>query len=213
MRNFDWIFNAEGKVAEGKECVYDEPDNYWNWYDNKPVVVTLAGYRPYYTDGTPDPKNDEVNELCYIETNDYVRDEKQLSLNHLYEIEDAEEQEVLYNGNLYDVRGKYTNRYDDEMYILKKCDNEYLIVEKTDIEEYRSPYDLNEEDTETLFNEIRRGSIYLSDYANSVGCTWNEASSFCDGYYEWLYEEYGEEYEEHDNVESWLRYEIGRAHV
>ena len=206
MRNFDWIFNAEGKVAEGKECVYDEPDNYWNWYDNKPVVVTLAGYRPYYTDGTPDPKNDEVNELCYIETNDYVRDEKQLSLNHLYEIEDAEEQEVLYNGNLYDVRGKYTNRYDDEMYILKKCDNEYLIVEKTDIEEYRSPYDLNEEDTETLFNEIRRGSIYLSDYANSVGCTWNEASSFCDGYYEWLYEEYGEEYEEHDNVESWLRY-------
>lgn len=206
MRNFDWIFNAEGKVAEGKECVYDEPNKYWNWYDNKPQVVTLAGYRPYYTDGTPDPKNDEVNELCYIETNDYVRDEKQLSLNHLYEIEDAEEQEVLYNGHLYDVRGKYTNRYDDEMYILKKCDNEYLIVEKTDIEEYSSPYDLNEEDTETLFNEIRRGSIYLSDYANSVGCTWNEASSFCDGYYEWLYKEYGEEYEEHDNVESWLRY-------
>ena len=206
MRNFDWIFNAEGKVAEGKECVYDEPDNDWNWYDNKPVVVTLAGYRPYYTDGTPDPKNNEVNEWCYIETNEYVRDEKQLSLNHLYEIEDAEEEEVLYNGNLYDVRGKYTNRNDDEMYILKKDDDEYLIVEKTDIEEYSSPCDLNEEDTETLYNEIRRGSIYLSDYANSVGCTWNEASSFCDGYYEWLYEEYGEEYEEHDNVESWLKY-------
>ena len=206
MRNFDWIFNAEGKVAEGKQCVYDEPDNDWNWYDNKPVVVTLAGYRPYYTDGTPDPKNNEVNEWCYIETNEYVRDEKQLSLNHLYEIEDAEEEEVLYNGNLYGVRGKYTNRNDDEMYILKKDDDEYLIVEKTDIEEYSSPCDLNEEDTETLYNEIRRGSIYLSDYANSVGCTWNEASSFCDGYYEWLYEEYGEEYEEHDNVESWLKY-------
>lgn len=206
MRNFEWIFNEEGKVAEGKQCVYNEPDNDWNWYDNKPVVVTLAGYRPYYTDGTPDPKNDEVNEWCYIETNEYVRDEKQLSLNYLYEIEDAEEEEVLYNGCLYDVRGKYTNQNDDEMYILKKCDNEYLIVEKSDIEEYSSPYDLNEEDTETLFNEIRRGSIYLSDYANSVGCTWNEASSFCDGYYEWLYEEYGEEYEEHDNVESWLKY-------
>ena len=25
MRNFDWIFDAEGKVAEGKACVYCEP--------------------------------------------------------------------------------------------------------------------------------------------------------------------------------------------
>ena len=86
MRNFDWIFNAEGKVAEGKECVYGEPGNYWNWYDNNPQVVTLAGYRPYYTDGTPDPKNDEVNELCYIETNEYVGDECQLPLNYLFEL-------------------------------------------------------------------------------------------------------------------------------
>ena len=35
MRNFDWIFNAEGKVAEGKECVYDD-------YSVEPQVVTLA---------------------------------------------------------------------------------------------------------------------------------------------------------------------------
>ena len=53
MRNFDWIFNAEGKVAEGKECVYDNCSSYdWDWYLNKPQVVTLAGYRPYYIDGT-----------------------------------------------------------------------------------------------------------------------------------------------------------------
>ena len=90
MRNFDWIFNAEGKVAEGKECVYDD-------YSDEPQVVTLAGYRPYYTDGTPDPKNDEVNELCYIETNEYVRDECQLSLNYLFEREEAEEKEVMYD--------------------------------------------------------------------------------------------------------------------
>ena len=206
MRNFDWIFNAEGKVAKGKECVYDGPYNDWSWYDNEPQVVTLAGYRPYYTDGTPGPKNDEVNEWCYIETNEYVRDECQLSLNYLYEIEDAEEEEVLYNGNLYDVRGKYTNRYDDEMYILKNGDDEYLIVEKTDIEEYSNPYELNEEDTETLFNEISRGSIYLSEYKNSVGCTCEDACNFCESYYEWLQEEFGEEADEHDNLESWLMY-------
>lgn len=108
MRNFDWIFNAEGKVAEGKACVYCEPCNYLNWYDNKPQVVTLAGYRPYYTDGTPDPKNDEVNEWCYIETNEYVRDECQLSLKYLFELEEAEEEEVLYDGRMYEVRGKYS---------------------------------------------------------------------------------------------------------
>ena len=65
MRKFDWIFNAEGKVAEGKACVYDNrSSSHWDWYWNKPQVTTLAGYRPYYIDGTPDPKNEEVNKWC-----------------------------------------------------------------------------------------------------------------------------------------------------
>ena len=109
MRNFDWIFNAECEVAECKDCVYDNSSSSdWDWYWNKPQVVTLAGYRPYYTDGTPDPKNDEVNEWCYIETNEYVRDECQLSLKYLFELEEAEEEEVLYDGRMYEVRGKYS---------------------------------------------------------------------------------------------------------
>ena len=29
---------------------------------------------------------------------------------------------------------------------------------------------------------------------------------FCDGYYDWLYDEFGEEYREHDTLESWLKY-------
>ena len=199
MRNFDWIFNAEGKVAEGKACVYDD-------YSVEPQVVTLEGYRPYYTDGTPDPNNDEVNEWCYIETNEYVRDECQLSLNYLFELEEAEEEEVLYDGRMYEVRGKYINDEEDEKYVLIDKNTEYLFVDSVDIQERHDVNSLDEESYKTLFNEIGRGSIYLSDYKNSVGCTCEDVCEFCDCYYDWLQDEFGEEYCEHDTLESWLKY-------
>ena len=119
MRNFDWIFNAEGKVAEGKECVYDNrSSSHWDWYWNKPQVTPLAGYRPYYIDGTPDPKNDEVNKWCYIEVEKAVCGDFQLCLNYLFELEESEEKEVMYDGMMYDVRGKYINDEGDEKYGL-----------------------------------------------------------------------------------------------
>ena len=200
MRNFDWIFNAEGKVAEGKECVFD--DLYWN----KPKVVTLAGYRPYYTDGTPDPKNDEVNELCYIETNEGVRGEYQLSLEDLFELEEAEEKEVMYDCEMYEVRGKYINYEEEEKYVLIDKNTEYFFVDKDEVQERNDVNSLDEEGYKTLFNEISRGSCYLSDYRNSVGCTCDDACNFCENYYEWLQEEFGDEADEKDNIESWLTY-------
>ena len=206
MRNFDWIFNAEGKVAEGKECVYDGPYDDWSWYDNGPKVVTLAGYRPYYTDGTPDPKNDEVNEWCYIETNEYVRDECQLSLNYLFELEEAEEKEVMYDCEMYEVRGKYYDCLGYEKYVLIDKNTEYLFVDSVDIQERHDVNSLDEESYKTLFNEIGRGSIYLSGYRNSVGCTCEDVCEFCYCYYDWLQDEFGEEYCEHDTLESWLKY-------
>ena len=206
MRNFDWIFNAEGKVAEGKACVYGEPCNYWNWYDNKTQVVTLAGYRPYYTDGTPDPENDDVTEWCYIETNEYVRDECQLSLDYLFELEEAEEKEVMYDCEMYEVRGKYYDCIGDEKYVLIDKNNEYFFVDKDDIQERHDVNLLDEEGYKTLFKEICRGSIYLSGYRNSVGCTCEDACNFCESYYDWLQDEFGEEYCEHDTLESWLKY-------
>ena len=206
MRNFDWIFNAEGKVAEGKECVYGEPGNYWNWYDNNPQVVTLAGYRPYYTDGTPDPKNDEVNELCYIEVEEAVFGEFQLSLNYLFELEEAEEKEVMYDCKMYEVRGKYYDCLGQEKYVLNDKNTEYFLVDKDDIQERHDVNMLDEEGYKTLFNEICRGSIYLSGHRNSVGCTCEDACNFCESYYEWLQEEFGDDADEHDNLESWLKY-------
>ena len=207
MRNFDWIFNTEGNVAKGKECVYDNPNSgYWDWRYDKPQVVTLAGYRPYYTDGTPDPENDEVNEYCYIETNEYVCDECQLSLNYLFELEEAEEKEVLYDGRMYEVRGKYINDEEDEKYVLIDKNTEYLFVDSVDIQERKDVNLLDEESYKTLFHEIGRGSIYLSDYKNSVGCTCDDACNFYENYYGWLQEEYGDDADEYDNLESWLKY-------
>ena len=205
MRNFEWIFNAEGKVAEGKECVFDNA-SYDYWYLHKPKVVTLAGYRPYYTDGTTDPKNDEVNELCYIEVEEAVFGEFQLSLNDLFELEESEEKEVLYDCRMYEVRGKYINNEGDEKYVLIDKNAEYLFVDKDDIQERNDVNLLDEENYKTLFNEIGRGSIYLSDYKNSVGCTCEDVCDFCESYYEWLQEEFGDDADEHDNLESWLAY-------
>ena len=205
MRNFEWIFNAEGKVSEGKECVFDNA-SYDYWYLHKPKVVTLAGYRPYYTDGTTDPKNDEVNELCYIEVEEAVFGEFQLSLNDLFELEESEEKEVLYDCRMYEVRGKYINNEGDEKYVLIDKNAEYLFVDKDDIQERNDVNLLDEESYKTLFNEIGRGSIYLSDYKNSVGCTCEDVCDFCDDYYEWLQEEFGDEADEHDTIESWLKY-------
>ena len=199
MRNFDWIFNADGKVAEGKACVYDD-------YSVEPQVVTLEGYRPYYTDGTPDPKNDEVNELCYIETNEYVRDECQLSLNYLFELEEAEEKEVMYDCKMYEVRGKYYDCLGQEKYVLIDKNAEYLFVDNVDIQERHDVDSLDEEGYKTLFKEIRRDSIYLSDYRNSVGCTCEDVCDFCDAYYAWLYEGYGDDADNLDNIEMWLTY-------
>ena len=205
MRNFDWIFNAEGKVAEGKECVYDN-SSYDDWHMYKPKVVTLAGYRPYYTDGTPDPKNDEVNELCYIEVQESVYGDYQLSLNYLFELEEAEEKEVLYDGKMYEVRGKYYDCLGYEKYVLIDKNTEYLFVDKDDIQERNYVNLLDEEGYKTLFKEICRGSIYLSGYRNSVGCTCEDACNFCESYYEWLKEEYGDDADNLDNIEMWLTY-------
>ena len=113
---------------------------------------------------------------------------------------------MLYDSEMYEVRGKYYDCLGYEKYVLIDKNTEYLFVDNDDIHERHDIDSLDEEGYKTLFNEIRRGSCYLSDYRNSVGCTCDDVYSFCDGYYEWLYDEFGEDSDEHDNLESWLKY-------
>ena len=113
---------------------------------------------------------------------------------------------MLYDGRMYEVRGKYYDCIGDEKYVLIDKNAEYLFVDNVDIQERHDVDSLDEEGYITLFNEISRGSIYLSDYRNSVGCTCEDACDFCDDYYEWLQEEFGDEADEKDSLESWLKY-------
>ena len=112
----------------------------------------------------------------------------------------------MYDCEMYEVRGKYYDCLEDERYVLIDKNEEYLFVDKDDIQERHDVDSLDEEGYITLFNEISRGSIYLSDYKNSVGCTCEDACNFCESYYEWLQEEYGDDADNLDNIEMWLTY-------
>ena len=112
----------------------------------------------------------------------------------------------MYDCEMYEVREKYINDEEEEKYVLIDKNTEYFFVDKDDIQERHDVDSLDEEGYKTLFNEISRGSIYLSDYKNSVGCTCDDVCSFCESYYEWLQEEYGDDAGEKGNLESWLKY-------
>ena len=112
----------------------------------------------------------------------------------------------MYDCEMYEVRGKYYDCLGYEKYVLIYKNNEYFFVDKDDIQERNDVNLLDEEGYKTLFKEICRGSIYLSGYRNSVGCTCEDACNFCESYYEWLKEEFGDDADEHDNLESWLKY-------
>ena len=107
---------------------------------------------------------------------------------------------------MHEVRGKYYDCLGYEKYVLIDKNTEYFFVDKDDIQERHDVNLLDEEGYKTLFNEISRGSIYLSDYKNSVGCTCEDACNFCESYYEWLQEEYGDDADNLDNIEMWLTY-------
>ena len=198
MRTFDFLYNADGKIAEGKEVVYYPTDN---WYD-EPKIVTLAGYDPYYTDGSPDPKNaDECEGWCQIEVCGDV-DDSQIRLEDLYELKKYEgEASLLYNGWEIEIIGTFEYIEGETKYafkvgdVLKFEDEEYL-------EERKELSDLNEEQLEWFYNHCVHRSIYISDYQNNLGIEVNEASDIADL---WGYYNYNEDVEDtFDNFKDWV---------
>ncbi len=185
MRTFDFLYNADGKIAEGKEVVYYPTKN---WYD-EPKIVTLAGYNPYFTDGQPDPKNaDECEEWCQIEVCGDV-DDSQIRLEDLYELKKYEgEANLLYNGCEVEIIGTFEYIEGETKYAFKVCDvlkfedEEYL-------EERNELSDLDEEQLEWFYNHCVHGSIYISDYQNNLGIEVNEASDIADDWFDYLYNE------------------------
>lgn len=204
MRTFDWIFDKDGNVKKDLECVYDRHDYFYSIYDDiEPQVVKISGYWPYFTDGTPDPTREEVDELCWIEC-----DIDQLCLAELFPIVPSDVKEVLYNGYVCKVLHKFINRFDEPKYILdlKRYNGTYITICEDDIEERREIDELNEDDMRKLFSQITRGSINLSDYHNTLGVPCNEVMDYCDGYYEWLNSQYEHRADDMDNINSFLTF-------
>ena len=183
MRTFDFLYNADGKIAEGKEVVYYPTDN---WYD-EPKIVTLAGCNPYFTDGQPDPKNaDECVEWCQIEvySNPY---ESQIPLGDLYELKKYDgEANLLYNGWEVEIIGTF-EYIEGETKCIFKFNNDTKVEDLVLLEERCKLTDLNEEQLEWFYNHCVHGSIYISDYQNNLGIEVHEASNIADDWFDYLY--------------------------
>ena len=183
MRTFDFLYNADGKIAEGKEVVYYPTDN---WYD-EPKIVTLAGYDPYYTDGSPDPKNaSECVEWCQIEVCGEV-DDSQIPLRDLYELKKYDgEANLLYNGWEVEIIGTF-EYIEGETKCIFKFNNDTKVEDLVLLEERCKLTDLNEEQLEWFYNHCVHGSIYISDYQNNLGIEVHEASNIADDWFDYLY--------------------------
>lgn len=76
-----------------------------------------------------------------------------------------------------------------------------------DVEPDRDIETLSREELVKLWGEICKGSIYLSDYRNSLGVFEYVASDCYDSFFEYLSGEYGEkEAEEKDTAENFADY-------
>lgn len=110
-----------------------------------------------------------------------------------------------------DEYGRFTNdfRYESDVFVKLKDENGNIFTATLDeIEPNIEPSELSHNELLQLYGEICRGSIYFSDYRNSLGVFQNVAMVFYEGFYDSLREEYGsdEDANEHDNAENFANY-------
>ena len=74
----------------------------------------------------------------------------------------------------------------------EKDHTNYWYCDCEDLEEIRKITDLNTEELKKLRNQICIGSIYVSDYNNTLNVPANEVSDYSDSYIEHLFELAGE---------------------
>lgn len=180
---FDWIFTKDGKIAKGKECVLFATHS----WEQDHCVVTLAGYWPYYTDGTPDPTRSTADDWCFIEV-DGCKYESQVRLDQLAPLHRMPDNAMrYYEGKVWNVYGWC--RWEGDIFYVLAFKDDMIVVGKECTQKVRHIDDLGRNNKLKLFYEVCRGSMYYSDYSNSLGVPNAEALSYMEGYYAWLYEE------------------------
>ena len=179
---------------------------FWGWdYSVDPKVVTIGEYKPYYTDGTPDPTPENYDAYCFVEIEEDIHGESQIQLDELFGIKLSEEEVYAIWGT---DRCKVVGKVDSEVenYYILESDGEWEVVDADECEIERDISELSFDELCELRKEISLGSIYLSDYQNSFGIDVHKLSGYAEGYEESLYEEYGEEWAEHDTPELFAEY-------
>lgn len=192
--------------AGNKVAFIPSYESFYGWsLDVDPQVVTIGEYPVYFTDGTPDPTPEEFLPCCCVEIEENIHGEAQIELAELFGIE-LWEKEVyaIWGVSRCRVVGKVDYDYGD-CYILEH-DSEWRIVDKECFEFERNISDLSFDELCELRKEISLGSMYLTDYENSFGIDVDTLSSYSEGYEESLYEEYGEDWENHDTPEEFANY-------
>lgn len=173
-------------IKPGNKVVY-LPENYISGWFNEtlPQVVTIGEFRPYYTDGTPDPTPDEYDETCYVEIEEDINGDSQIPLRKLYPIiPEKDERYVIVDGKSCRMIGFVD--CDDEDYSVVDFEEEERVVDITEWQEMRSISDLSFDELIGLRKEICIGSIYLADYKNSYGIDENECCGEAEAFAEYI---------------------------
>lgn len=104
-----------------------------------------------------------------------------------------------------------TDNCDMEFVTLKDENGRIFQASMEDVEPDRDIGTLSREELVKLWGEMCKGSVYLSDYQNSLGVFENVACDWYDTFWAYLRDEYGEmEAEEKDTAENFADYVLHR---
>lgn len=178
-------------IKPGVEAVYIQREDARLWYYDPIVcVVKIGPHRPYYTDGSPDPRPDDILDWCHVEAYPVDSDcrESQFRVSDLHPIQpDEERTEALHCGRCCRVIGRVLEEDDFGDWV----ETDYFVIEEDgkkvvtdDIVIRRRREDLSREELVQLRGEICLGSLYLSDYCNTLGIAAYDASEMADEFLE-----------------------------
>lgn len=196
-------------IKPGEKVIFvpEEYEDYKFWLcQTGPEVVTIGSYRPYYTDGSPDPKPEDYMPWCCVEIESETKcGETQPRLYSLLPIV-KEEKTVVYDGKDYETYG-YSGEIEDEnieekRFVVLKTDDGFMVVPFEDVEEVHTIDELTYEQLVQLRGQICVGSVYLADYKNTFGVTMDEVCSVADSYDVYL----GEDADVKDTPEEFASY-------
>ena len=108
--------------------------------------------------------------------------------------------------------GQFTaDEYDMEFVTLKDEGGRTFQTSMEDVEPDRDVETLSREELVKLWGEMCKGSMYYSDYRNSLGVFENSAMEWYEGFWMYLASEFGEkEAEEKDTAENFADYVLHR---